>query len=464
MMLEYGEARNDAETRMEARASAARAEALGARFADRTATLCVVGLGYVGLTVACALADAGFRTLGVDIDRSKVDSINRGEYPLHGVEPDLPDLLQGQVRAGRLSASTDFGVCGTADAVLIAVQTPVEASTRLPRLDALREAICSLGPHLRRGSLIVVESTIAPGTMRELVVPWLEQASQLSARDDLFVGCCPERVMPGKLLQNLGTCSRVMGGWTPLAADVGQRLYQTLTRGEVDATDCLTAELVKTTENAYRDVQIAFANEVALLCEEYGADVYAVRALVNKSPFRDMHMPGAGVGGHCIPKDPWLLVGGARAAREAARLIPMARVVNDSMPLHVGAMVERALRDHAIDLAQASILVLGYTYLQDSDDTRNSPSVDLIEWLRERGAHVAVHDPFVPELRLDVAAQARDADCLVLMVAHTRYQHLALDRLAASMRHPILIDGRHLFSREAATTAGFDYRCLGVGG
>jgi UDP-N-acetyl-D-mannosaminuronic acid dehydrogenase len=448
----------------DAGASAARAAELRDRFTHRTATLCVVGLGYVGLTVACSLAEGGFRTVGVDIDRSKIDSINRGEYPLHGVEPDLPELLQAQVRAGRLTASTDFRASGEADAVLIAVQTPVEATTHLPQFDALHEAVCSLGPHLRRGSLIVVESTIAPGTMRDRVVPWLEQASGLSARDDLFVGCCPERVMPGKLLANLGTCSRVMGGWTPVAAHVGQALYQTLTSGEVDATDCLTAELVKTTENAYRDVQIAFANEVALLCEEYGADVYNLRELVNKSPFRAMHMPGAGVGGHCIPKDPWLLIGGARAARDAARLIPMARAINDSMPLHVGAMVERALRDHTIDLADASILVLGYTYLNDSDDTRNSPSVELIGWLQERGARVRVHDPFVPEMRLDLSAQARDADCLVLMVAHTRYQHLALDRLAASMRHPILIDGRHSFGQEAATRAGFDYRCLGVGG
>jgi UDP-N-acetyl-D-mannosaminuronic acid dehydrogenase len=458
MMVEY------TEERIHAGATAARADALRERFADRTATLCVIGLGYVGLTAACALAEAGFRTLGVDIDASRVASINRGEYPLHGVEPDLPGLLQGQVRAGRLTAGTDFRICGEADAVLIAVQTPVEATTCLPRLDALREAICSLGPHLRRGSLVVVESTIAPGTMRGQVVPWLEQASQLSAQDDLFVGCCPERVMPGKLLANLGTCSRVMGGWTPLAAHVGQRLYQTLTNGEVDATDCLAAELVKTTENAYRDVQIAFANEVALLCEEYGADVYAVRALVNKSPFRDMHLPGAGVGGHCIPKDPWLLIGGSRAARDAARLIPTARAINDGMPRHVGAMVERALRDHAIDLAQASILVLGYTYLQDSDDTRNSPSIELVGWLQERGARVAVNDPFVPEMRLDPSAQARDADCLVVMVGHTLYRHLELDRLATSMRHRILVDGRHLFSREAAIAAGFEYRCLGVGG
>jgi UDP-N-acetyl-D-mannosaminuronic acid dehydrogenase len=459
-MLEHRPARVEAE----AAASAARAEELRDRFASRTATLCVVGLGYVGLTVACALAEAGFRTIGIDIDASRVASINRGHYPLHGVEPDLPGLLEDQVRAGRLAASTDFEACRHADAVLVAVQTPVEATTRLPRLDALRDAVCSLGPHLRRGSLVVVESTIAPGTMRDRVVPWLEQASQFSARADLFVGCCPERVMPGKLLANLGSCSRVMGGWTPLAAQVGQSLYQTLTTGEVDATDCLSAELVKTTENAYRDVQIAFANEVALLCEGYGADVYAVRELVNKSPFRDMHMPGAGVGGHCIPKDPWLLIGGAQAARAVARLIPAARAINDGMPLHVGAMLERAMGDHGIDIGQASVLVLGYTYLQDSDDTRNSPSIELIHWLEERGARVSVNDPFVPEMALDVSAQAAGADCLVLMVAHTSYRHLDLDGLAAGMRHRILIDGRHLFSREAAMAARFDYRCLGIGG
>jgi UDP-N-acetyl-D-mannosaminuronic acid dehydrogenase len=227
-------------------------------------------------------------------------------------------------------------------------------------------------------------------------------------------------------------------------------------------TDCLTAELVKTTENAYRDVQIAFANEVALVCEDYGADVFAVRALVNKSPYRDMHLPGAGVGGHCIPKDPWLLVANTRPSTPI-RLIPAARAVNDSMPRHIGELLRRVLEEQRRELADSRVIVLGYAYLENSDDTRNSPTVDLVTWLQAGGARVAVHDPLVPGFRLDLAAASTGADALVVMVAHDCFRDLQLELLGRSMRTRILVDGRRLFAADAATAAGFTYRCVGVG-
>jgi UDP-N-acetyl-D-mannosaminuronic acid dehydrogenase len=267
--------------------------------------------------------------------------------------------------------------------------------------------------------------------------------------------------MPGRLLANLAACSRVVGGWTPAAGEAAATLYRILVGGDIDVTDCLTADLVKTTENAYRDVQIAFANEVALLCENHGANVYAVRDLVNKSPRRDMHVPGAGVGGHCIPKDPWLLISGPCGS--TARLIPSARGINDSMPAHVGELAQAALARVGRPLAEARILVLGYAYLEDSDDARNSPTQDLLEWLRARDAYVDVHDPCVPGLDIDLTQASVGADCIILMVAHSAYRHLSLDALGRAMRTRILVDGRHFFDPEVAASAGFAYRCVGIG-
>jgi UDP-N-acetyl-D-mannosaminuronic acid dehydrogenase len=437
-------------------------DALLEKIARRSARVCVVGLGYVGLTVACALARAGFRVRGIDTDPAKVAHVMRGLYPLNGAEPELPALLAEQVNNSRLTVTGSYAACAQADVILVVVQTPVDPTTKTPSLEAVRGAVSSIGAHLRPQTLVVVESTIPPGTMRDQVVPLLEQASGLSAIDDFYVGCCPERVMPGKLLSNLTLCNRVMGGWTSPAGQVGAALYRTLTRGDVEVTDCLTAELVKTTENAYRDVQIAFANEVALVCEDYGADVFAVRALVNKSPYRDMHLPGAGVGGHCIPKDPWLLVANTRPSTPI-RLIPAARAVNDSMPRHIGELLRRVLEEQRRELADSRVIVLGYAYLENSDDTRNSPTVDLVTWLQAGGARVAVHDPLVPGFRLDLAAASTGADALVVMVAHDCFRDLQLELLGRSMRTRILVDGRRLFAADAATAAGFTYRCVGVG-
>jgi UDP-N-acetyl-D-mannosaminuronic acid dehydrogenase len=432
------------------------------KLASRSATVCVIGLGYVGLTVACALGQAGFDVVGIDTDADKVARVSRGEYPLHGAEPSLPDLMTDLVTAGKLRATRQFSACAEADVVLVVVQTPVEPFTHTPALDALRSAVTSAGAFLKPTTLFVIESTIPPGTMRDEIVPLLERSSGLSADVDVLVACCPERVMPGKLLSNLAQCNRVIGGWTPQAGAVAATLYRSIVGAELDVTDCLTAELVKTTENAYRDVQIAFANEIALLCEDYGADVFEVRKLVRKSPHRDMHVPGSGVGGHCIPKDPWLLVAGA-SELTPVRLIPAARAVNDSMPEHVGMLAEATLGERGRSLEDSRVVVLGYTYLENTNDTRNSPSAELIAWLRARGAITMIHDPHVPGLDINLVEASSGADCLILMVAHADYSELELETLGAEMRNRVLIDGRHFFRSEAVTSAGFVYRGVGVG-
>lgn len=411
------------------------------KLVEKTARIAVIGLGYVGLPVACLFAEAGFDVLGVDVQAERVARINAGVSPIEGDEPGLAPLLAQVVAAERLRATTDYAALAACEVVLICVETPVDEQ-HVPRYVALQKALRALGPVLRQETLVIVESTIAPGTMARFVRPLLEETTGWRVNEGFFLGHCPERVMPGKLLANLRGVSRVCGGETPETAQVMQVLYRHVVQAELDVADCVTAELVKTAENAYRDVNIAFANEVARICEAVGGDVWRVRELVNKSPGRHMLLPGAGVGGHCIPKDPWLLVYEAQQQGVPIRLIPAARAVNESMPLHVAALLEAALAEVGKSVTEARVLVLGYAYLENSDDARHSPSAVLIAHLRAQGAEVLVHDPFVPGYQGDPYMLAQDCDGIVVMVAHRVYRELAWERLA----HAVIVDGRHVLT------------------
>jgi UDP-N-acetyl-D-mannosaminuronic acid dehydrogenase len=428
---------------------------------EKTAKLVVIGLGYVGLPVACLFAEAGFPVIGLDVDRTKVDTVNQGRCPIQGKEPGLPDLVARVVNDGGLRATTDYSACQDAEIVLIAVETPVDAETRKPRYTALRRALSDLVQHLQPGTLVIIESTLAPGTMTSFVQPMLEEASELTVNEDIHLVNCPERVMPGKLLHNLRHMHRVVGGSSPEAADLAVRFYRHVVDADLDPVDCLTAELVKTMENAYRDVQIAFANEMALLCEDLGADAWKVRELVNKSPGRHMLYPGAGVGGHCIPKDPWLLIANASNDFEA-HLIPTARAVNDGMPLHMADLTVEALAEAGVDVSDAKVAVLGYAYLANSDDARNSPSAVLVSRLRQLGAEVVIHDPYVPEYRGDLLERVEGSDAMAVMVAHDAYHDIDLHQLRGLVKSGVLIDGRHVFTGEQLREAGWVHR--GVGG
>jgi UDP-N-acetyl-D-mannosaminuronic acid dehydrogenase len=446
------------------------------RIEAKTAHLVVIGLGYVGLPLAARFAQVGFKVTGLDVNSDKMATINAGGCPIEGKEPGLAELIAEGVTAGRLRATTDYAVCREADVILIAVETPID-SVNQPRYTALRAALRTLEPHLRQGSpqyhgnvpqMVIVESTIAPGTMAKLVRPTLEAGGRRRAGQDFYLVHCPERVMPGLLLANLTHMSRVVGGHTPQGARMAQALYAHIVEADLDLADCVTAELVKTAENAYRDVQIAFANELALICEHVGADVWQVRELVNKSPGRDVLLPGAGVGGHCIPKDPWLLAYGASEMVQA-KLIPAAREINDYMPLHMAELTMEALDQVGIEIEEARIAVLGYAYLENSDDTRNAPSLTLIHRLEELGAEVCIHDPYVAEYQGDMAERVHGCDAVVVMVKHDAYGKIDLGRLREWLARPsqetppVLVDGRRVFDRDKARAAGFVFRGVGMG-
>jgi len=430
---------------------------LEAKICDRSAVIGVIGLGYVGLPVACSFASQGFRVLGVDRARERASQIDRGQLPMTGTEPGLAELLAEVARSGSIRAGDDYEPLREADVVTLNVETPVNEHQR-PEYEALAQACRSLARVLKRGALVIVESTISPGTTDGLVRRTLEEAGLQLGRD-FFLGHCPERVMPGKLLLNLRTMSRVCGGTDADTARVMCELYRWIVEAELDQTDCVTAEIVKTAENAYRDVNIAFANELALICSAVGADFLAVRELVNKSPGRNVLLAGAGVGGHCIPKDPWLLAA-ADGLDRPLQLIPAARRINDAMPSYIGQLVSRGLAEAGRPLEDARLAIMGWSYLEDSDDTRSSPSAALLAELQRAGAQVVVDDPMVPEYRCALG-RASALDAVVFMVAHTAYRNMDLSLLRRRMRTAVLVDGRNMFQPRVVTGAGFRY--FGVG-
>lgn len=426
----------------------------------------VIGLGYVGVPLAAAVAATGASVVGVDIDPGKVEAVNAGRNPLRGREPGLAELLHEQVSKGRLRASLDPAAAAGAEVVAVCVETPIDPSTHDPTYKALKAALAGVGPLLKRGALVSIESTLAPGTMEKVVRPALERASKLKSGRDLHLVHCPERLTAGRLLHNLTSLPRVLGANDPSAARKAAEFYERFVKAEIHPTDWTTAEVVKTAENAYWDVQIAFANEVALISEELGVDAYRVRELVNTCPFRMMLVPGAGVGGHCIPKDSWLLVG--PAVQTKPELIPTARAVNDYMPRRMARLIEEALAASGRKIKGARVAVLGFAYRENTEDARNTPAKPIIQDLRRRGADVVIHDPYARTERgytilRDLKAATEGADCVAIVTAHDAYRSLDLRALRRTMRRRVLVDGRNVFSGPDVVKAGFVYRAVGKG-
>ena len=269
---------------------------------ERFVRVAVIGLGYVGLPLAAAVAATGANVVGIDIDPEKVKAVNAGESPLRGREPGVAELVGEQVSKGRLRASLEATAAANADVVVVCVETPIDPTTHDPSYKALKAALAGLAPIVKRGALVSIESTLAPGTMEGVVRPALQRGSKRTVGRDLYLVHCPERLTTGKLLHHLAELPRVLGANDAPSTRKALAFYGRFVKAEIHPTDWTTAEVVKTAENAYWDVQIAFANEVALISEELGVDAYRVRELVNTCPYRKMLLPGAGVGGHCIPR------------------------------------------------------------------------------------------------------------------------------------------------------------------
>ncbi len=449
--------------------------------------LVVVGMGYVGIPAAVLFADSpGYSVTGIQrrSPRSgwKIDLLNEGKSPFPDSEPGIAELIRRvALQEKTFRVAETYAPVEDADFVLIDVQTPVEAGDHAPRYESLREAATEVGKRMKPGALVCIESTVAPGTTRGVVLPILEAASGRRAGAGFALCFSYERVMVGRLLHNIQSYPRIVGGIEPESGRRGAELYRSIVKAPVVATDCMTAEVAKTVENAYRDVNIAFANEVALACESLGVDAYEVRALVNNlpndpsnpsaNPVRNMHLPGAGVGGHCLPKDSWLLKHGVDTYGKfpvELRVILGSRLVNDSMPLHMSDIADGVLSEAGMNIREAKVAVLGYAFLENSDDTRNTPARPLIEELRRRGVReITVHDPFVraeemPDIERDVYNALRGADCACLVTRHREYESLDPAKVRKQMRHCLFVDGRDAL-RSLRGEEGFVVRTLGKG-
>jgi UDP-N-acetyl-D-mannosaminuronic acid dehydrogenase len=409
----------------------------------------------------------------------KIDWLNEGKNPIGGDEPGLSDLIARVVKKGTFKVVDDISTCKDAEVVLIDVQTPTDAN-RVPNYDSLREVSVEVGKRLKRGTLVVVESTVAPGTTENLVKPILEKASGLKAGKDFCLAFCYERVMVGRLIKNIVDLPRVVGGINGESTERAMELYGHIVKAKLCPTDVLTAEVAKVVENTYRDVNIAFANEMALVCESLGVDVFKVRELVNtlpndpknpaSNPVRNMHFPGAGTGGHCLPKDPWLLKYGLDTYGKfkfLPKIIVDSRETNDFMPVHVVDLVEDALAEHGKKLKGAKVAILGVAFLENSDDTRNTPSATIYAELKKRGAKPVLHDPIVRDFDLpftrDLDEVLTSADAVVLSTKHKVYLSLDLGEMRRKLATPVLVDGRNAFTMEAATMVGLTYRGVGKG-
>lgn len=422
-------------------------------------TIAFVGLGYVGLPNFLVFTKKKFPTIGIDLFPDRLKKIRSGISPIQGNEPGLPELVKQVSKQKNYLLTTSYQHIRKANIVVIAVQTPINED-HIPEYKNLKAAVKDSAKHLAKGSLVIIESTVAPGTLSNVVIPLIEKSRGWKMNEDFFVGHCPERVMPGKLIKNLTTYARVVGGSTPQVAKIMAKLYRNATSGALDLTDYKTAEVVKTAENAFRDVQIAFSNQLALVAEQTGVDVFKARELVNKVEGRNVMMPGAGVGGHCIPKDPWLFVYPVRG-RANTSLIESARELNTYMPLHMVELAERALKETGVSLDETTLAVLGYAYNADSDDARDTPTETLLSHLQGRRAKVRVHDPYVAPYQVELERVLQGADAVLVMVGHSQYKSADLSSWLPLLRHKIIIDGRNAVNKDQARKLGFTY--LGIG-
>ncbi len=364
------------------------------RIEQRDAHVCVIGLGYVGLPLAVAFAEAGFRVTGLDVDGTKVDSINAGESYI----PDIDTgRLRAQVDAGRLDATTDAEILATVDTVHICVPTPL-GKTRDPDISYLVAAGEQVAERVHTGMLVVLESTTYPGTTEEVLAPRMAE-SGLELGKDYYLAFSPERIDPGNPTFSLENTPKVLGGMTTECTRIAAALYGAIVAEVHEMSSPAAAELVKLLENTFRSVNIGLANEMALMCDRMGIDTWEVIRAAATKPFGFMpFFPGPGLGGHCIPVDPLYLTWKARTLNYRARLIELAAEINAAMPEHVVEKVAAALNDHEKSVRGSRILMIGVAYKGDIDDTRESPALDVMRLLQDRGAEVDYADPWVPRL------------------------------------------------------------------
>ncbi len=417
--------------------------ALRQKIEGRSAKVVVVGLGYAGLPLAVALAKAGYEVTGVEISPEKVSLIEAGRSDVQGVS----DLDVAELNAlGKLTATLEYDATGRSDVIVVCVPTPLN-KTRDPDVSHIVDAFTQISKHVRRGQLVILESTTYPGTTEEVVLPLLKE-STLEVGEDFFLAFSPERVDPGNQVYTLENTPKVVGGVTDACSDMAKAFYEQVISELVPVSSTRAAEMVKMLENTFRSVNIALVNEVALMCGRLGVDVWEVIDAAASKPFGFIPFyPGPGLGGHCIPVDPHLLAWKLRTLNFHSRFIELSGEITRSMPVYVVSKIGDALNRFEKSINGSSVLVLGVTYKPDVDDIRESPALDIIEALQEKGANVSYHDPFVEALSLETLSMKSvalsekliaAADCVVITADHSSYDFSWIVKHA-----PCIVDTRN---------------------
>lgn len=416
-------------------------------------SLCVIGMGYIGLPTASIFASNGIRVIGMDINADIIEGLNAGK--LHIFEPGLRGLVLDSLASGRLEITTEVR---PADAFIIAVPTPFYDDKRAD-LRAVISATESILPHLKPGNLVILESTSPPRTTVDIVAPILEK-SGMKAGEDFMLAYSPERVLPGRILRELVDNARVIGGFDQTSAEAGRDLYRKIVKGDIVLTDATTAELVKLMENTSRDINIAIANEFSRLAQRFNVDIWEAIQVANLHPRVEIFRPGLGVGGHCIGVDPWFLV---EAAPDTTQLIKTAREVNDAQPEFVSELIAKA----AGGLGGKTIAFLGLAYKPNVDDLRESPARHLAHRLQDLGAVVYAYEPYKKDAGLHNINQVEsldaaliDADVIVLAVGHEQFKDLDPVDIRKKTEAGLVFDAVNGWDKPAWEKAGF--RFLGL--
>ncbi len=414
------------------------------RFESKTARIGILGLGYVGLPLAVVFAEAGFTVTGIEPMQSKVDSLLKGESYVLDVSSETVDRL---VKSGKLIPTTDFSTIRDLDAVSICVPTPLR-KTGDPDLSFIVSATDELAKYVHAGMVIVLESTTYPGTTRELILPRLNQEAGLEVGRDVFLAFSPERVDPGRTDFTTINTPKVMGGITPECSKVAAAWYSGALQKVVPVSSAETAEMAKLLENTFRMINIGMVNELALICDRLGIDVWEVIDAAATKPFGFMKFsPGPGLGGHCIPIDPLYLSWKLKALNYTARFIELASEINTGMPRFVVSKTQDALNERKKAINGSKVLVLGAAYKPDIDDLRESPALDVIHLLQQKGARVSYHDPRITSIShdnwsmqsvSDLKKAVKDADCVVIVTNHSSYDYQAILQDAA-----LIVDTRN---------------------
>jgi UDP-N-acetyl-D-mannosaminuronic acid dehydrogenase len=392
-------------------------------------------MGYIGLPTALLFANNGVDVIGVDVNEKVVKTLKEGKMPFE--EEGFQELLDGAYEKNSFKASKEVE---DADVFMVAVPTPFDAEFRMADLKYVISACEMIAPHLKQGNLVIIESTIPPKTCEKRVRMILEK-SGLKASDDFYISHCPERAIPGNTLHEMVNNDRVIGGLCEKATELTRNLYSSFVKGSLYLTNSTTAEMIKLMENTYRDVNIALANELGMLAEDYGINIWEAIEIANKHPRVNIHKPGPGVGGHCIAIDPWFLTENANNSS----LITLARNINDSMPIHVLKKVKEIVNG----IENPVVTVFGVAYKGDIADTRATPALKFIKLAEKEGFTVKIYDPFVTEFEypiLNLEEAVENSDCIVVLTDHSEFKQLNLKYIRDLTSNLNIIDFRNILN------------------